>query len=1025
MSDQSLGGISYEVDLDASAMLSAAKEAKSSLDGISQQASKTARGLTSLEREVNSISKSSSQAANSTQAVASSMETLNTNVSAVAAGIQQAVAVQNLQSISLAQLNAGMNSLIAASKSMAEAMQAASASTTSSTQGYSRAESVMESLGNQIAILEEANENGARSAAILAAQLRLGSDASDEEKASIAQLTGQLYDMKNGADTGGKSMGAWKGKMQQAGYQVQDFIVQVQGGQSAIVAFSEQGSQLAGAFGPTGAIVGAIIALGSVIVGTLIKSMGSAEDTMKNLEAATTSLNQVISISQNGVAALSDKYALLSKANGEAATILRNQAMIEYNQAVAKLPDAINDAATSVFGLGDSVQAAMSGATVSVAAFDSVLKANNIQTNNVADAFNQLMNAGQATQGSVLNFSATIGALSSNFGITEQQAYSMLKQLNEISQTKSPEKLQELILQLQGIKSSSDDGQVTLTAFIRKLVDLNTASVNAKANMAALKGEMDNLTAGQKTAIQQSERQLALSKLTGAARAKLQAQYAAEDAGFAANDPHVAQMENDAVATYNNTQAQQALQKQQNKGKSAAEQLAKAEQSVAQKLDQMKQQSDLNAVSSQDLTLEQAKLRAEMSLGKNATAAQRAEAAKYATTIWQQAAALKARSLIPEVAENDDYSKKQGQLDMLKGQTDSQGQLLISQKEYEYQSEQLAQQHQVNLAKIAAQKSANVTPIQQAQGEIDPVQQLANQHAQQLALISQFEAQKGVLTQNGLMLQDAENTAYEKKRTDAMWALYTQQSQGYEALGAAVDGFGQSAGSALTGVITGSESASDALKNIANSVLSSVVQSFVDMGIQWVKSSIMGEAANTAAVASTTAAQVAGTATATAASTTAAATTTAAWLPAAMVASIGSLGTAAVIGVGALVSAFALSKAMSGKRQNGGPVTSGGMYQVGESNKPEIYQASNGSQYMIPGDNGKVISNSKIGSGASSSPIINVHNYNGSGVDAQSRKNSDGQDVIDLILSDQANGGPISRGFEAKYGVTNKATGDL
>jgi hypothetical protein len=49
--------------------------------------------------------------------------------------------------------------------------------------------------------------------------------------------------------------------MQQAGYQIQDFIVQVQGGQSALVAFSQQGSQLAGAFGPGGAVVGALLLL--------------------------------------------------------------------------------------------------------------------------------------------------------------------------------------------------------------------------------------------------------------------------------------------------------------------------------------------------------------------------------------------------------------------------------------------------------------------------------------------------------------------------------------------------------------------------------------------------------------------------------------------------------------------------------------------------------------------------------------------------------------------------------------------
>jgi hypothetical protein len=47
---------------------------------------------------------------------------------------------------------------------------------------------------------------------------------------------------------------------------------------------------------------------------------------------------------------------------------------------------------------------------------------------------------------------------------------------------------------------------------------------------------------------------------------------------------------------------------------------------------------------------------------------------------------------------------------------------------------------------------------------------------------------------------------------------------------------------------------------------------------------------------------------------------------------------------------------------------------VGEGGKPEIYQASNGSQYMIPGDNGRVISNRDMqggGGGGSSFNQIN------------------------------------------------------
>lgn len=109
-------------------------------------------------------------------------------------------------------------------------------------------------------------------------------------------------------------------------------------------------------------------------------------------------------------------------------------------------------------------------------------------------------------------------------------------------------------------------------------------------------------------------------------------------------------------------------------------------------------------------------------------------------------------------------------------------------------------------------------------------------------MIQQFETQKGMLTQNGLMLQDAENTAYEKKRTDAMWALYTQQSTGYQALGAAVDGFGQPASSAISGVLTGTESMQSALQNISQTVLNDVINTFLQMGIEWAKAAIMGGA---------------------------------------------------------------------------------------------------------------------------------------------------------------------------------------
>ncbi len=73
-----------------------------------------------------------------------------------------------------------------------------------------------------------------------------------------------------------KSFKVQKGAMQQLGFQMQDFAVQVSGGTSALTAFGQQGSQLAGILGPGGAIVGAIIAVGSAIIGVGVNALSTA-----------------------------------------------------------------------------------------------------------------------------------------------------------------------------------------------------------------------------------------------------------------------------------------------------------------------------------------------------------------------------------------------------------------------------------------------------------------------------------------------------------------------------------------------------------------------------------------------------------------------------------------------------------------------------------------------------------------------------------------------------------------------------
>ncbi|MDK6509609.1 tail protein (tape measure) [Klebsiella oxytoca] len=991
------GNYYIEIDADVLPFLKGMDKVQSTLDALSADSKNGSKAFDNLSSSASSAGTSFNELAGYARSMDGSLKSLNTNVNAIT-----------------------------------RAMQNAGTSTAGVGSEFTRAEAILESLGNQLAVLDEAQENGARSAAVLAAQLRAGSKATEEEKQKIGELTGRLYDMKTGVDTGAKSHGAWKNSVQQAGYQVQDFIIQVQGGQSALVAFAQQGSQLAGAFGAGGAVVGAVIALSSVVAGALITSLNGGKNAMDSLKDAAETMDKVITISNQGVAALSDKYAVLARTNADVATILRNQALMEYNNAIAKIPKAISDASNSFVTLGERAVAALGGASPSIKKFNDELAALEVTAGDWGDAIQQANSKGQHASGIVSSLSATVGSLSSRLSISRQAAFDLAKQLSDLSNNPTPEALQKVIVSLQSMRTSTKEGQDAVAGLVGTLNDLWIAALNAKQSIDSVSKATDNLTAGQKNLIQQSERSLALSKLQGEARARLQAQFAAEDAGFAKDDPHTKQMENDAAATYRNTQAQKDLKSQQTAGATAAE-------SIAQKLANLKQQAELAAGSTQELSRESAMLRAEQSLGKSASADQIQQARTYAAAVWDTTAALKARNAVPELKENADYTAQKSQLEMIKGAKDAQGNLIISQKQYNQASEQLEQQHQVNLAKIRAGQV--VTPQQQAQGEVDPVQRLANQHAQELELIQQFETQKGQLTANGLALMNAANTQYEQARIAAQWEIFRNQSTTNELMASAVDGFASQAANSLTGLIDGTQSASEAFRNLGSAIANSVVQALVEVGIQYLKNAAMAMIADKMTSSSS---QQAG------------AQTAAAWAPAAAAASIATFGGAAIAGIAGMVAAFAIGGALAGKRKNGGTVGAGGAYQVGEGNMPELLQTKNG-LIMIPGDRGRVFSNKDV---TGSSPTIQKASTGKEYLPASSASSSQSGDSskrsiqVNIQLIDQTNGnqhnitgveavqqgdvvtvsgfledmdrgGPMSSGMESLYGLRRRANGSF
>lgn len=483
------------------------------------------------------------------------------------------------------------------------------------------------------------------------------------------------------------------------------------------------------------------------------------------------------------------------------------------------------------------------------------------------------------------------------------------------------------------------------------------------------------------------------------------------------NPNQIAQAKELAGANFDLQKSEEERKKAAQEASSEAKRSGKQAESIAQKLANLKQQSELAAGSTQELSREQAILRAQQSLGNSATQEQIKKAGEYAAKAWDASAAAKgvteALKAIPLQAENKSYAES---MQNLKAALNA-GKIDL--KEYNAATEKMALEHQNNLAKINAQ--ATVNPVASARAEVDPVQQLVNENNQKLALLQQYQQQEQAILQQSyqkgkinydqfvaakaatdaqyLALKTAQENQFNEQMTAAQWQFLSQQGLGYEMLTSAVDAFSGNASNALTGLITGTMSAQDAMRSLGNTMLNSVVNALVQVGVEALKNFIIGQTLGAAA---------------TAAGASQAAILATAWAPAAAMASLASFGANSVPAMTGIASTVGLAQglALTGMRYNGGPVNAGGLYQVGERGKPEIYQASTGKQYMIPGDNGKVISNKDMQGGGNIqvSIIFNDHSTGQHQFDAQATQNGNAL-TIEAVLADLNNGGPISHGI--------------
>jgi exonuclease VII small subunit len=152
-------------------------------------------------------------------------------------------------------------------------------------------------------------------------------------------------DLTTAANNSQRPMRQLQQNVRNASYQFTDFVVQVQGGQSAMLAFSQQAPQLLAGFGALGAGIGLVAALTpAVITGfkALTKDANTLEESLEGVESAFKNLKSSFDFTdRKSLDPLIEQY---KDANEETKKLILSN--IELNVAIAKV--AANDLKVSL-----------------------------------------------------------------------------------------------------------------------------------------------------------------------------------------------------------------------------------------------------------------------------------------------------------------------------------------------------------------------------------------------------------------------------------------------------------------------------------------------------------------------------------------------------------------------------------------------------------------------------------------------------------------------------------------------------
>lgn len=286
----------------------------------------------------------------------------------------------------------------------------------------------------------------------------------------------------------------------------------------------------------------------------------------------------------------------------------------------------------------------------------------------------------------------------------------------------------------------------------------------------------------------------------------------------------------------------------------------------------------------------------------------------------------------------------------------------LSLKEYEQAKTAIVleagQKRQDALDKELAEEQKKLQQGVAVLASIDPIANLQLERQKRLAVIEEYEAQENSVHEVALQARAELDKQYNEGLAAAAEERFRNQSEWNNMLMDSLDAVGASASSSIVGLINGTQTASEAMANLGNAILSSVVSGLTQMGVEYLKNMIIGQTASAASIATASATGAA---------------IAAAYAPAAAMTSLATLGTNSVPAMSGIASTVASTQALAltGLREQGGMMNSGGTYLVGERGPEIIKMAGAGRATNASQTRQQLNGNNSGNSGPSNVTIVN------------------------------------------------------